>query len=210
MKSEEVILGRLKKLRSRYARQFLRRTQARLHRNCSYNREHLPRPPPAAGPTDGYLRIRGGEGVEGLVSPNRMVRFGKTVSLAVIQDPSPVRLCMYGADDPALWAGEVCDSDEKAAACEWFVPSVPKEEALASFDALLKDDDYVYENYKDVAALQWVLDDRVSNYGPGIVERLFSWFVLRLSKVRKPSPALPEVSDQDMENIWRDDPPENT
>jgi len=212
VKSEEEVLRRLRKLRGRYARQYLRRSQDRLHRNCVHNREHVGTRTVSDGPEDGVpMRIRGGEDVEGLVAPDRRVRFGRAVSLVVLrEEPSSVRLCMYGAEDPALWAGEVCDSDEKAASCPMFSPSVRKEDAMAAFKELMRDDAYVYENYRDVAALQWVLEDRVHHHRPGLLERLVHWFVARRAKVPKPLPALPEPTDREMEDLWKDDPAEDT
>jgi len=211
VKSEEEVRRRLRKLRGRYARQFLRQSQDRLHRNCVHNYEHLPLDAPLPGGDEaGPMRIRGGEEVEGLVVPDRRVRFGRTVSLVVLQDPSPVRLCMYGSEDPASWAGEVCDRDEKAASCPWFSPAVPKEEALAAFDALLEDDGYVYENYRDLAALQWVLGDRVHRHPPGLWERLLDWMALLRTSPSRPAPALPEPADDQLEDIWKDDPAKDT
>lgn len=212
MKSEEEVLRRLKKLRGRYARQYLKRSQDRLHLNCVHNREHVgTRAFPDPADDGSPMRIRGGEEVEGLVAPDRHVRFGKTVSLVVLrEEPSPVRLCMYGSSDPASWAGEVCDSDEKAASCPMFAPSVRREEAMAAFEELMRDDDHVYENYKDLAALQWVLGDRVHRHRPGLLERLLNWFAVRRAPVPAPAPALPEPTDREMEDIWKDDPAEDT
>ena len=206
MRSREEVLKRLKKLRGRYARQFLKVSQDRLHRNCKHNCEHLPQGqvPAAADQDGGPIRMVAGEDVEGLIAPDRLVRFGRSVSLVVLHDPAPVRLCMYGSDNPASWAGELCDRDEKAASCPWFSPAVSLQSATAVFDGLMADDEYVYENYKDIAAIQWVLEDRVHKHRHGLWERLSWWFAsFFVSRPRALPP--PPVPDEDMEDIWRDD-----
>lgn len=166
MKSREEVLRRLKKLRARYLRQYLRQSQDRHPHNCVYNHEVL------VGPARSRLSDPGedvpGPGEDRPVVPAR--------SLVVLQDDRPpVRLCLYGCEDPSGWAGELCYTDEKAESCGWFKPRKDSGEAEREFDLLLSDDVYVYENYRDVAALQWVLEDRVYKHRPGLIERLWRW-----------------------------------
>lgn len=183
MKSREEVLRRLKKLRARYLRQYLRQSQDRRPHNCRYN--HEVRVPPARSHVSDVL----GPGEERPVTPAK--------SLIVLQEEShgehPVRVCLYGCEDPASWSGELCYTEEKAESCGWFKPEKDPAEAEREFDALLSDDKYVYENYRDVAALQWVLEDRVHRHGPGLLERLWRWFVRPRSV---PSPKLlPPVAE---------------
>lgn len=167
MKSREEILKRLRKLRSRYLRQHLRLSQDRLPANCSYNHEI------SVGPAlSGPARDTGARPV----APAR-------ASLVVLQDAGPTTVCLYGCEDPAAWAGELCYTREKAASCGWFKPKVDPSKAEREFDALMADDAYVYENYPDVAALQWVVDDRIHRHGPGLFERLLRWLFRSRSKV---------------------------
>lgn len=166
MKSREEVLRRLKKLRARYLRQYLRQSQDRRPHNCAYNHEVL------VPPAKSHLSDVPGPGEERPVTPAK--------SLVVLQgEPcgdAPIRVCLYGCEDPAGWTGELCYTEEKAGSCEWFKPEKDLAEAEREFDALLSDDAYVYENYRDVAALQWVLEDRVHRHRPGLIERFWRWF----------------------------------
>lgn len=114
---------------------------------------------------------------------------------------------MYGSEDPANWPGDICDKNETAQSCPKFKPIVSLEEVQAKAQALLANDEWVFENMKDVAALQWVIGDRIHRHRPSFFQRLFLWIRTRMLKVSpsKPLAPLPEIPS----NLWDepDDPP---
>lgn len=151
MKSEADVRSRLDALRAKYLKRHVRASQQRAHRNCVHNAEHKPRPLP-------YSR---GVPLELERAPRR------SVSLVVIQDESqPVRICMFGAESPSTWRGDTCDSDEISDRCPMFKPVVSAAEAALEFDQSLEDDKAVMRDYPDVAALQWVLGERLHTREP--------------------------------------------
>jgi len=189
VKSQEAISRRLRNLRLRYAKQHVKESQARCHRNCTYNHEQ-----PNLSPLK-YSR-NGVPEIEYERSPR------KSVTLVVLQDQVPTRLCMYGSQNPSTWSGDICDNDDIAKSCKYFQAKVGEEEARRQFMEKLEDDEYVYDNFRDIAALQWVLDDRVASHPLTILERLSLWF----SRIRnrpapmEKDPPVPELP----ENLWDD------
>lgn len=191
MKSKADISKKLRNLRVRYANQYVKASQARCHLNCIHNKEHVPRGKIVADPEVEYER-----------APRR------SVTLVVLKDQGPVRLCMYGAEDPASWKGDLCESDDISAACPWFRPLVNEDDAKSEFQGLLLDDQYVYDKYRDIATLQWVLDERVANRPFSLLERITTWLELwraRRARLRTPAPPpeLPEVPG----DLWNDGGP---
>jgi len=177
VKTQEEIEKRLRKLRERYARKYVDASQQRAHANCVFNHRHDPPPSStAAAPRDEDLPM----------VPRRHV------TLVVLRDDSAVHLCMYGAEDPARWAGDVCDDDATARSCKLFKPSVDMDQAKSEFLDLMADDEYVFDNYRDVATLQWVLGERVHGMPLSWIERLGFWFRSKLSKPSKQTPLLPQ------------------
>lgn len=176
MKSAEAIAKRLKNLRFRYAKQYIKNSQDRCHRNCVHNHEQAPLKPLQ------YSRTP--------VEHERAPR--QSVTLIMIEDPKPLRLCMYGSHNPATWEGDICDNDAKARDCKWFDPKVKLQEAEEKFNELMSDDAYVLEHYPDIAALQWVLDTRVHSKPLSLLEQ----FKLRWLRWRNPVLyKLPAASD---------------
>lgn len=202
MKSKEDIQGRLNKLRSRYARQYLRQSQDRLHRNCIYNYEEIPRPVHSyPNLKNRSLKVRNDD----FFSPEREASPSHSVSLVVLQEPSSIRLCLYGSEDPLTWDGELCDNDDKSKSCKWFRPEIDRKQALLEYEELLRDDKYVFENYRDIATLQWVLDNRVHLKRPSLFERIKTFLLILFS--RPIPPALPPrpMLTEEIEEIWKDD-----
>jgi hypothetical protein len=76
-------------------------------------------------------------------------------------------------------------------------------EAESHAESLLADDDWVFTNMKDVAALQWVLGDRVYKHELTLSQRIGRWFLRRFTKV---VPALPHPEDPPdiSSDIWSD------
>jgi len=69
---------------------------------------------------------------------------------------------MLGADDPENWPGNICDTVENAKTCPFFQTDFNKEDLKAEFKALLEDPDVLYEDYRDIAMLEWALEDTVA------------------------------------------------
>jgi hypothetical protein len=125
----------------------------------------------------------------------------RSITLLVIQPDEPARLCSYGSQDPSSWNGVICDDDNITKACPMFQPLVDSEQARVEAETLLADDEWVLTNMKDVAALQWVLGDRVYKKGLNWFQRLKLWIQVKMTRVPKPI-FLPELPA----NIWDDDP----
>ena len=110
--------------------------------NCSYNLLHEPK----------VLEYK--PGIEESLAPRT------AVSLVVIQEDKPIRICTYGSDDPKNWNGDVCDHESTAASCPYFSSIHNENDKNKEFDLILNDDKQTLDLYPDVAALQWVLDVR--------------------------------------------------
>jgi hypothetical protein len=180
VKTREDIEKRLRKHRERYARKYVEASQQRIHVNCVHNHEHMPSPVPTAP----VPKVR----AEGKMVPSRRV------SLVVLNEDKPICLCMYGSGDPSGWNGDICDSDEVARACKVFTPSVDLDQAKQDFLELMADDEYVFNNYRDVATLQWVLGERVHEMPLTLLERFGFWVRAKLFRPSKPTHLLPPES----------------
>jgi hypothetical protein len=187
MKTQSEIEKRLEKLRARYRRKYVQDNSGRHHQNCVHNYEHKP-----AG------KFKYSKSHDVALSPR------KQTTLLVLNEDQPVRICTYGSQGPQAgsWNGDVCDNDEKSSACPYFAASQTEEEAGAEFDELMKDVEYVFDNYRDVAALQWVLDVRGPGEAepppPSLLERIFAWF--------RPKPALLPPAPADDEAVTEPNP----
>lgn len=193
MKGESVIRARLERLRRRYLRHHLLLSQEKRHRNCVHNLNQAPL---------GSLRAsRAGVETSYELAPRNQH------TLIVIQEDRPVGICMFGSDSPADWPGDICDSDSVSSSCPKFRALRSEEEARSDFGALLMDDKLVYERYRDLAALQWVLQERAGSLG--LLRRLLR-FILRLLPSR-PVPSLPPGSEdvasaaREAEESWKSD-----
>jgi hypothetical protein len=185
VKTQPQVEARLKKLRSRYAHKHMESTQQRCYKNCMFNEEHTP----------AQLDYKPLETEEELAP-----RMQKT--LVVIGMDRSVHLCMYGSDKSGTWQGDTCDSDDKAKRCPLFKPRVTIEQAREGFLSSLEDDEYVFDNFRDVATLQWVLGERVHEVPLTLVERF--WFWLK-TKLWRPIPALPQLPAPELTaSLWYD------
>ncbi len=165
------------------------RSQESRHENCVHNRQVLPKKLPyfqSDLPTELDLAPR------------------QVMTLLVIQEEKPVRICMYGAGDPANWLGDVCDSDVRSRCCKYFVPLKTAEEATDEFMESLTDDKFVYDNYRDLAALQWVVGDRRPRlpWYRRLAAFFFGKYVPAVPAL--PEPGFSEVADRELEDIWRE------
>jgi hypothetical protein len=137
--------------------------------------------------------------------------FPRTVtSLVVIQPDQKIRLCMYGSENPSEWPGNVCDTVETARECKLFQPRVSEKDAVKEFNDLMADDAWVYEHHKDIAALQWVLEERVHKIDLSAWDNLLLWFDGLMRRLFKPK-MLPAKTEQAIpEDLWPDADAENS
>lgn len=189
MKSKSDVLKRLKKLRVRYAKSYIKCSRKREHRNCVYNLKQEP------------LQYDASQ-VELDLAPCY-------TEIIIASGPEDISTyyCAYGINDPENWSGMICDKDEIAESCKWFAPKATARQAREEFLQLMEDDEYVYENYRDVAILQWILEDRVHKHALSWWERVVLWVCLKLSRTKPPA-ALPPAEDIP-EDLW-DDSPKNS
>lgn len=191
MKTRDDIEKRLRKLRLRYAHKYVLKSQERRHRNCAFNEIH----PVGEAP---YTVTQSRELER---APRRQV------TLVVLNDElDGVGLCMHNASDSSKWEGNTCDSDDVSRSCPLFKPRASAEEAKNGFLELVADDEYVFENYRDVATLQWVLGERVHELSLSWWERLVLWVRTAFLRVAKPTPLLPPAPLP--KDLW-DDPPQD-
>jgi len=161
VKTKVQIESRLRKLRFRYLRKYLADTQKRSHGNCLYNKTDIP-----------LNHERKTELTPTKLTPRNQV------TLLVIQPDKPVGYCSYPTN-AGSWSGVICDDDDVSKNCKYFTPSINEDESRAIFDSRLQDDGYVLTNFKDVAALQWVLEERAFKIETSFIEK----FVLFLSHI---------------------------
>jgi hypothetical protein len=184
VKTRSEVESRLKKLRTRYARKYMEQTQKRCHSNCVFNMEHAPN----------KLTYKQDLETEFEVAP----RVQKTH--IVIGEEKSIHLCMYGAENTSTWPGDICDDDDKARRCPMFKPLVTVEQAKIAFQETLCNDEYVFDHYRDVATLQWVLNERVHTMDYTLFERIWFWFKI---KFWKSEPALPQLPSPELTSeLW--------
>lgn len=185
MKTRDEVERRLRKLRVRYATKHVQRSQERKHTNCVFNKEHLPRPlgPPKVA-------------VEHEVAPRTQV------TLVVLNDDRPVRICMYGVEKLGGWPGDFCDDDDTASRCPYFRPSRTIEQAKTEFLSSLEDDEHVFDNYRDVATLQWVIGERVHSIPLTWWERVWMAVLAFFARFTRRLPPAASVSIPD--DLWSD------
>lgn len=190
MKSQEVIEKRLCKLYRRYARQYVVKSQQRQYQNCKYNHAQEP--------------------LQSIKNTLEVDIFPRKVStIVMIQDQTEVHYCMYGAEDSEKWPGIICDNDDIAKKCKWFVPRSSIEEIHQEYMKLMQDDDYVYKTYPDITALQWVLDDRAHKHELSVIYRVMFWiwamfmkFVFRRKNHHLLAPDV--IPNARLDNLWSD------
>lgn len=173
MKSKSIIERRLRTLRLRYLKKYIALSQDRIPQNCIYNILHTPTERPKTSQFKAF-------------DEDEMTSC-RNATLIVIQPDLPIRICTYGSEIPEKWNGDICDTDDVSKGCKYFHPCITVEEAEKEFLSKLVDDEYVYENYPDVAALQWVLEDRVHKYGLSWWERMLVWLGIKQLKDKQVS-----------------------
>ena len=189
MKKKSSIVSRLERLRSRYLRQHILSLTSRRYGNCVHNVEYLPKRLPYS---------QNDLSTEYELAPRR-----QTTLVVLNIELGPEHLCMYGSDNPSSWTGELCDNDAKASNCPYFRPSHSIDEAAADFEECFSNDKYVYDNHRDIATLQWVLEVRGKRRP--LFNRFIFWllsFFTIFSLRRKPY-ALPGKEEELPEDFWK-------
>lgn len=154
MKNEYEIRKKLNHVVNRHAVKYVKSKISRHFYNCKYN--IIVEPEKAHG-TDA-------EDVIDDLYPN------KSVTRLNLYPGEPTGACTYGNN--GQWNGVICDNDEIPSGCPKFTNTMDKETALSEFNSILKDDDLVLKQYKDIAILQWVLDDRMREVSLSLFSRI--------------------------------------
>ena len=186
MKTKEEVLARLRKLRTRYLTKYIAQSRERKPCNCVHNYVHNP-------------SINFGGSETKFTDIDLSLR--RQTTLVVIQEDRPIGLCMYGSDDASKWQGDICDTDSRAKSCPVFAPRMDVEQAKSEFLEKLADDEYVFNTYRDVATLQWVLGERVHSIPLSLWERFVLWVNSKFWKVERVK-ALPQVETS---SLWSED-----
>ena len=189
MKSYSDVKKRLRKLKYRYLRTHLKISQDRLFENCVHGHCHYSSPIP--------------QKPQVITSTTLVPRHQVTLVVLQDEDKGPATLCMYGSEDISSWSGDVCVGD-KPKSCSVFKPRVSMQDAQNEFIELLANDEYVYDNMKDVAALQWVVNERVAFWKLSLFEKIALWFMKVFFRHPK---LLPASTEELPEDIWTDDSP---
>jgi hypothetical protein len=135
-------------------------------------------------------------------------RISKT--LVVFQQDATIRLCMLGSESVQFWSGDICDSENVAKQCKYFQPKLTDKQAADEFCAKMADDDFVYANYQDIAALQWVIEDRIYKTPLSWWGRLLLWFHILVRRAYRPK-MLPPASDEPIPgDLWQNADAEDT
>jgi len=160
MQNEGKVKQKIKDAKFRYMKRELRDKLKVCPRNCVHNERHT------------FTTYEYGEDGEPTVAVE-----------------NEIGLCMYGADNPEEWPGKICDDVKTAQECPLFQGKYDKEDVKEAFHEKLEDDVYVAENFKDIAALQWVVGEQASEMPMALPQRawfsfLYLWFLVAQSVKR--------------------------
>lgn len=75
------------------------------------------------------------------------------------KNPQIMGLCMYGAENPEEWLGDICEDEIDAKRCSWFEPIRSQRALIEHFKFQLQIGMWVEDNMPDVAQLLWVLGE---------------------------------------------------
>jgi hypothetical protein len=129
--------------------------------------------------------------------------------LTVLPNDEGVHLCMYGSENPKDWPGDTCESNDIAKYCKKFSPRIPASHVVQEFQQMLRDDKFVSEHLKDIAILQWILEERVHAYPLGFLERVSLYIKSKFIKSDPAINSLPPARDADDRFGGSDDSDEN-
>ena len=95
-----------------------------------------------------------------------------------------IGLCMYGAENPEEWPGNLCEDKIDAQRCPIFKPRQSKEDIRKEFQEELCDSTWVENNLPRVSELLWVLDSSLSYREPWWVRLWWKFLRINLEKVQ--------------------------
>lgn len=112
-------------------------------------------------------------------------------------------LCMLGANNPEEWKGTICDGDDVSMECPFFEAKKTRADIKKEFDEIMQDPVRLFDQYRDVAILLWVLgeDAGYDVKDPWYVRGL-DWLKEMLNPPRKPK-SLP-LSEDDYQRERQD------
>lgn len=84
-----------------------------------------------------------------------------------------VGLCMLGSDNSEEWQGLICDDEETAKNCPYFTGKHTRDSIQKDFEESLDDEIIVANNYKDIAALSWVLGKKDYSWDLTLKQRVW-------------------------------------
>lgn len=134
MKTSDEILDRVRGLLAQELERRLAETQQRLPHLCTYN----------------HRQPANSKQVEGEENPlyNRIATTSGTT----------IGLCMYGAEHPEDWPGDICEDPIDAQRCPLFKPLLDRDSVVRQFKEQLQTPEWVEENMPRLSELLWVLE----------------------------------------------------
>jgi hypothetical protein len=140
MKSKDDIENRVRALLCDELTRRVCEAKTRLPHLCTYNHRHPldTRKSVEDMPNDTYNRI----------STNDGERIKQTIGL-----------CMFNAEAPTLWPGNICEDPIDAQRCPYFQPPATKESIFKAFQVNVTNLDWVKANMPELYGLFWALDD---------------------------------------------------
>jgi hypothetical protein len=93
-----------------------------------------------------------------------------------------IGLCMYGAQDPESWPGDICDSEDVSRICPKFEMLVSSKDLASILDKKMLDPDFLADHVPEIPALLWVLSGEDTCL-PVIYNQDESWWIKLLRKI---------------------------
>jgi len=184
MQSEAQIRRKIRRLKFYYLKKRYERDLSRRPWNCSHN--HIYSPPPTKLPV---LEMDFSD-IPPRDSPYRKGEScSPTVSRPILVEAEEsgvsIRICTYGkAEDE--WNGVICEEVGTAKKCPKFSLSKTKDQVRDDFERDPHDPNILVKSYKDVAALEWVLDEMGSHVRLRWLQRILLRFLGRAPKQEPP------------------------
>jgi hypothetical protein len=176
MKAEVEVADRIRWLLSRELQRRVDEARTRLPHLCRHNRQQVldPREVVDGDPNPLYNRIT--------AAPH----------LPVVQT---IGLCMYGAESPTTWPGDICEDPIDAQRCGIFESLQTKDQIFEVFQQEVDDPEWLERNLPEVHELVWVLDGLTGSVVPWWI-RIWWWFLrIRPEPIRTVPSLLPESID---------------
>ncbi len=158
MKHADEIEARIRLLLAEALERKVAEASKRLPCRCTYNYQH-------------NLDTR--RQVEGDPNPN----FNRITANEGEPVAQTIGLCMYGAQNPEDWKGDICEDPIDAQRCPYFQPALYKEAIWRDFQTMLQDHDRLRAELPEVYGLLWALDGYTSSLKLPWWKRLWFWFL---------------------------------